>query len=366
VSYEPINVLVTAIGGSGHGEQILKALRMADPGRYRIFGADINPNCPQFSLVDHAIIVPPASDPKFIDVVLAICRKFKILAVFHGCEPELRSYSAARQQFFDAGVLLPINNCEVINLCMDKCLTGDFLSQRGFSPPVSRLVTTFTEALHVAPFPLIVKPHIGTGASKDCFVLQDPRELQAILDFLKVGTGNPLLIQEYVGTPESEFTVGVLHDLDGQYINSIAIRRELKSALNLRISVPNQTGRLELGPKLVVSSGISMGEVGKFPEVTEVCKRIALELDVRGAINIQGRLTSDGFKVFEINPRFSGTTSLRALMGYNEPDILLRHHLAGERITPDFPYRSGMVLRSLSESVASTVAADAWEELVSL
>ena len=34
--------------------------------------------------------------------------------------------------------------------------------------------------------------------------------------------------------------------------------------------------------------------------------------------------------MFEINPRFSGTTSLRAMVGYNEPDVLIRHHVLGE------------------------------------
>ena len=34
-------VLVTAIGGGGHGDQILKALRLAAKDSYEIFGADV-------------------------------------------------------------------------------------------------------------------------------------------------------------------------------------------------------------------------------------------------------------------------------------------------------------------------------------
>jgi carbamoyl-phosphate synthase large subunit len=55
-------------------------------------------------------------------------------------------------------------------------------------------------------------------------------------------------------------------------------------------------------------------------------------------------------KVFEINPRFSGTTSLRAMKGYNEPDCLLRKHLFGEEIKVRFDYGSGLILRSLCEN----------------
>src|SRR5699024_10465277 len=43
-----------------------------------------------------------------------------------------------------------------------------------------------------------------------------------------------------------------------------------------------------------------------------------IELGLRGPLNIQGRLTEGGLKIFEMNPRFTGITGLRALMGFNE------------------------------------------------
>lgn len=348
--HDPVNVLVTAIGGGGHGEQILKALNMADSGRYRLFGADMNSNCPQFELVDQGMTLPSARDPEFVDAVLTVCKRYNIHAVFHGCEPELLAYSKARHCFADKGILLPINRAETIDLCMDKVRSSAFLDSVGFAPPRFVLAENYIQAMELDCFPLIVKPHIGSGGSKDCFVIQDSRELAAILSFLNASPDNRIMVQEYVGTPEEEFTVGVLHDLDGVYLNSIALRRELKSALNLRISTSNRTGRSELGSRLVVSSGISMGEICRLPEVLEPCKKIAAALNVRGAINIQGRMTASGFKVFEINPRFSGTTSIRAMMGYNEPDVLLRKHLFNEEIEPDFFYEQGFVLRSLIET----------------
>lgn len=358
-----INILVTAIGGGGHGEQILKALKMAGGDRYRLFGGDMNPQCPQFDLVEQGMTLPAARDPAFIDAVLAICARFDIRAVFHGCEPELLAYSRARERFAERGVLLPINRAETIELCMDKTRSSEFLESVGFAPPRFVLAASVAEALTLDSFPLVVKPHIGSGGSKDCFVVQDPRELEAIVIFLGVAPDNWIMVQDYVGTPEEEYTVGVLHDLDGAYINSIAVRRELKSALNLRISTPNRSGRTDLGPRLVVSSGISMGEVCRPAEVLETCRKIAKALDVRGAINIQGRMTADGFKVFEINPRFSGTTSIRAMMGYNEPDALLRRHILGEKITPDFAYETGFVLRALQEFRPTPNAAPSWTEL---
>jgi carbamoyl-phosphate synthase large subunit len=348
---DPVSVLVTAIGGGGHGEQILKALKMVNNGQYRLIGADMNPQCPQFALVEERLKIPPASDPGFVDAVLEGCSRFDIRAVFHGCEPELLAYSRARERFADNRILLPINRREVIELCMDKSRSSAFLESLGFSPPRFVLAASLEDAAQLDFYPLVVKPHVGSGGSKDCFVIQNERELRGIMLFLGASPENLILVQEYVGTPEEEYTVGVLHDLDGRYLNSIAVRRELKSALNLRISTSNRSGRKELGQRLVVSSGISMGEVCSPTQILDTCKKIASALDVRGAVNIQGRMTSEGFKVFEINPRFSGTTSIRAMMGYNEPDVLLRVHLLGEKITPDFSYKHGMVLRNLVESV---------------
>ena len=62
-----INVLVTAMGGGGHGEQILKALLLAKKGRYKIIGADANPDCPQFSLVDESVVLPFANSPNYME-----------------------------------------------------------------------------------------------------------------------------------------------------------------------------------------------------------------------------------------------------------------------------------------------------------
>ena len=118
--------------------------------------------------------------------------------------------------------------------------------------------------------------------------------------------------------------------------------------------MPNRTGNERLGPVLAISSGISQGEIGRFPEVTARCEQLALALGCRGAINIQCRLVGDRVYVFEINPRFSGTTSLRAMVGYNEPDVLIRKHVLGEAITPGFAYESGYIMRGVSERFIAT------------
>lgn len=347
----PIPVLVTAIGGGGHGEQILKALLQDETGLVRIFGGDANPHCPQFSLVEKSFVLPYANDPSYMDTVLNICAEHGVKALFHGCEPELKLFSTHRERIANAGIFLPVNPAAVIDICMDKVKTAQFLKDSGFEPPRFHEVNGIKDLEQIDFFPAVIKPHIGGGGSANCYIAQSEAELNALAVLLNLEqAGQKFMVQEYVGTPEQEYTVGILHDMTGKFINSIAVRRHLTGQMNIRLSVPNRSKRADLGPKLVISSGISQGYVDRFPEVTGPCEEIARKLGAQGAINIQCRYVDGKVKVFEINPRFSGTTSIRAMMGYNEPISLLRKHIMLEEIETRFTYDSGLVLRSLKET----------------
>jgi len=346
-----MNVLVTAMGGGGHGEQILKALMLAKKDRYRIIGADANPDCPQFSLVDESVVLPFANSPNYMECLFDLIDRYKIKALFHGCEPELELFSKHRNEIEKRGVFLPINPTAVIDMCMDKEKTNRKLSELNFSSPRFTIINTKNDLTAIDWFPVVVKPSLGGGGSANVYIAQDRQELEGLAGYLNLGKNKiKFLIQEYVGTPDQEYTVGVLHDMNGDYINSIAVKRALTGQLNIRVSVPNRTSRLELGPKLVISSGVSQGQIGRYPEVTNQCQEIAKAIGARGAINIQCRLVDGVVKVFEINPRFSGTTSLRAMVGYNEPDILIQKHLFNAVIEKDFKYEEVNILRSLIET----------------
>lgn len=346
-----INVLVTAIGGGGHGEQILKALRLAEKGRYNIFGADANPNCPQFGLVAQSSVLPFASSLDYLPRLFELIERYEIKALFHGCEPELKLFAKHREEIERLGVFLPINPSSVIELCMDKEKTNRRLIELNFDSPRFTTIATKNDLAAIDWFPVVVKPSVGGGGSANVYIAQDRKELDGLAEYLSLGENQmKFFIQEYVGTPDHEYTVGVLHDMNGEYLNSIAVRRALTGQLNIRMAVCNRTKKMELGTRLVISSGVSQGQIGRFPEVTNQCKEIAKAIGARGPFNIQCRLVDGVVKVFEINPRFSGTTSLRAMVGYNEPDVLIRKHIDGAVVEKDFPYEEATILRSLIET----------------
>ncbi len=339
--------MVTGIGGGGHGEQIYKALRMSE-NKYDIIGTDMMSESAGLKLADHAYLVPGASSPEYIPGILELCRKHNVKALFHGSEPELKAFSRDRDLIRKNGIELFINPAHVIETCMDKSATVKFLSNNGFNFPRSVTIRSKADVEQVTFMPVVIKPSIASGGSANTIIAQNKSELEMFCAYMS-GIYSEYIVQEYVGTPESEYTVGVLLDMQSNLVNSIAVKRFISSSLGCRLKVKNKTGNTSLGEYLIISSGISQGEIGSFPEVCGPCEKIALALGCTGAVNIQCRLVDGKVYVFEINPRFSGTTSLRAMVGYNEPDLLIRKHILGEKILSRFTYKSGFIMRRLEE-----------------
>ena len=345
----PVPVIVTGVSGGAYGEQILKALRLAHT-RYEIIAADMNPNSKGFADADRSYTMPPAREPAYLEELVRIAALHQARAIFPGSEVELAVLSEHRAAIRAAGLLLPINPASVIETCLDKARTFDFLERSGFAIPAWRRVRSTADLDGSIRLPAVLKPSVGGGGSANVFLAQSESDLRCFGAHL-IGVAGDVVVQEYVGDPQSEYTAGVLLDMEGTLINSIAVHRDLTSALSTRIRVRNVTARSDLGPVLTISSGVSQGRIGRFPEVTSVAERVAVALGCQGAVNIQCRLVAGRPLIFEINPRFSGTTSIRALVGYNEPDVLVRKHVLGEAIEDHFDYGAGRVVRGLSETL---------------
>jgi carbamoyl-phosphate synthase large subunit len=345
---EKIIVLVTGVGGGGNGHEIVKTLRLLD--YYWIIGVDMAPNSLGLYDVDEAYLIPPASDVHYLDTLLEICKQKKVKVLFSGSEPELLILSKNRTLFSRLGVFLPMNSFEVIERGLDKWSTMVYLKERGLYVPATQIIKSGDKIPMDFPLPAVVKPAIGGGGSNNTFLAQDVAELEFACTNL-MSQGKIVLLQEYVGTPNDEYTVGVLSTLEGIFLGSIALRRNILSGLSNRIKVQNRTARKDLSPILAISSGISQGVVDDYPEVRKACEAVASVFESKGPINIQGRFVNGNWYTFEINPRFSGTSYMRALMGFNEPDVLIRYHLLGQKIHTPIPYKFGEVVRGLREQV---------------
>ncbi len=340
---ETIRVMITGVGGGGNGEQLIKALRLSEK-KYHLIGADITPLSKGLTQVDEQVILPLASDPAYLDTLLTSCKKLGVDALFTGSEPELKKISAVQETVRAEGIFLPMNPQSVIETCTDKSQTMAFLRDNGFAFPKTTTVKEPADLEKIDYFPAVLKPSIGGGGSANTFIAQDMEELELFGNWM-LKLYPEFIVQQYIGNADCEYTVGVLSGMDGVLINSIAVKKNILSALSNRLKIRSRYSN-EL---LVISSGISQGQIGRFPEVTAQCETIAARLGSKSAINIQLRFVDGQCYVFEINPRYSGTSSFRAMVGYNEPDIMIRKHLLGETIEPHFPYKEGHILRGLDE-----------------
>lgn len=345
-----VNILVTGVGGGGHGEQIVKALKMSTK-KYQIFGADCDKKALDPNLFSKSFVLPKATNSNYLDQLGEILIKNKIDVLFHGSEPELLKIAEVADVFRDMGVFTPVNKLRNLQKCMNKLELNRILESFGFQPPKTVMLDSLETISEIDFYPVVVKPMKDSGGSNNVFLAQTEDQLTNLIKYLQsIVLREAFIIQEYVGSKLDEYTVGVLFDGKGEYINSIALRRNLSSQLSVKIRTPNLlVHREDLGSELVVSSGISQGDIKDYEEIREFSKSVAQRLGLIYSINIQCRKTSSGVKIFEINPRFSGTTSIRALFGYNEPDVLVRKEVLNENIQIEFPYEQGTAIRSLVE-----------------
>lgn len=342
---------MTGVGSGGHGEQILKALTLAGPDKYMLFGADANAGARSKLILDQVYELPLANSLGYIDTVLSLAQKLDVDAIFHGSEPELTALSAEKSRFEQAGIFLATNQQDLVKTAMNKDSITKVLEKLGFSVPRSWFIPEGESIEVVDEFPVVVKPHLGGGGSRDVFIAQDFRELEAIAVLLGFfDRRQSLYVQKYVGSSDSEFTVGVLNSPSGNLIGSVAMKRDLTSTLSVRSRVPNRTADIGLGDFLTISSGVSQGLIDDYPLLRRQCEDIAKSLGSAGPLNIQCRLVGNEVFVFEINPRFSGTTSARALAGFNEPDLFLDSYFYPDNFPDSEGVSAGTLSRSLIEA----------------
>lgn len=346
-----IRTIVTATGCASVGEQILKAMQISTLPFHRI-ACDCTHDSTGRTLADDFLVLPRAVHPHYAEQLLDACRSKRVDALFIGSEAELLAVSPHRAEFEREHIFLPLQPDAVLQLCLDKTRLYEALNTMGFATPWYRRIRTPDDLTDIPDFPLVFKPSKQSGGSADVYIVRNNDELQFYASYL-LERHEEFVAQEYVGTPDEEFTVGVLLDMDGGLMGSIALHRDLSMSFSRRLRTANTTGRTELGQQLVISNGISQGVLGGFPHVCAPCSAIATALGGRGPMNLQCRFSGKRLSLFEINPRFSGTTSLRALGGWNEPEMLIRRHLLGEREVPAPYARTVRIGRRLEEVIIS-------------
>ena len=318
-----LNIIVTGAGGGGIGEQVIKALRNG-VNDYYIVSTDIRKDSIASRLGDEFCVLPSSNSPEYISELIKYCDMYNCKIIIPGSEPELIKIASNIDLFQSAGIFTPINNIDLIRLCNDKLEFNKFLKNNNFSFCETLKIEGNLIPSNLENFPYVLKPSSGSG-SRDVYLVQSYSELKNILKYL--GIENNFLLQEYVGNPCNEYTVGILCTPNQGYINHVILNRDLSLGLSIKQSVLNKSDQSILGDRLVVSTGISQGKFVTNSKIDEAVFKIVQLLNPISSINLQCRIHNNEVFVFEINPRFSGTTNIRAIVGFNEPEYIINEHL---------------------------------------
>ncbi|MFM6151428.1 MAG: ATP-grasp domain-containing protein, partial [Sphaerospermopsis kisseleviana] len=285
---------------------------------YDITVTDADPFSFGLFQVEKRFLVPPASLTKaYMDSIIRIVRSGNIQILIPGTEVELLVLAQNRTLIESQNCVLLANPLSVVELCANKWLLAEWLSSNGFLTPRSAKSSDWQLLANEVGFPLIGKPTVNTGGSRHVAILKDESEL---LRYLEETANIEVIFQEYIDAADDEYTVGVCVDASGHIIDSIVIKRKL-TGLSLG------TQRVIKGRTYTLSTGYSQGFIIDEPKIRSVCENLVMSLGGRGPLNIQCRLIDDKVIVFEVHPRFSGTTSIRADVGFNEVDLLIRNFL---------------------------------------
>lgn len=320
---ETVKVLVTG-AGSLLGQGIIRALQ-ASSLKASIVAVDPSPLAAGLYWVQAPYVVPPVAQSRYLDRIEEILARERPDAVLIGTDVELGVFAAHRERLERQwGAQIVVSSPGVVAIADDKWETYRFLRAHGFACPDSCLPGGERELVRRIGFPLVVKPRVG-ARSKGLSVARNWHELRAALR-----ADVPVIVQELVGTDETEYTAGALC-FGGRWAGSIVMRRELRDGNTFRAFVD------------------------EYAELNEVVREWTEALRPWGPVNFQFRIDEGRAKVFEINARFSGTTPLRAHAGFNEVEMVLRRVLGGA--PADVPrIRRVTILRHWSETVVEPSA----------
>jgi carbamoyl-phosphate synthase large subunit len=209
-----------------------------------------------------------------------------------------------------------VSDSNIINICRSKWETYLFLKKNNLPYPYSGLPEDVDGLINDVGFPLVVKPVVGS-ASQNVYLARNKKELDVFIDRID----NPI-IQEHLEPVEEEYTSSIVM-FDKEILGIITIKRELKCGNSYRAFIDD------------------------FDSVRDQVLEVGKKIGPFGPCNIQMRHTDKGPITFEVNLRFSGTTALRAYVGFNEVEAVIDYLLFDKKT--HLKYNKGVVMRYWNE-----------------
>jgi carbamoyl-phosphate synthase large subunit len=299
-----LRFLITGVGGDV-AQGICRVIRESF-GDVVIVGSDVGDKHAGLLFVDFFKLVPRADSNTYITSIKSLVKEFNIDMVIPTSEPEIEILTNLSKSILPCKILTP--GRKVVRFCMDKFETNRFLDSIELDVPW----TIKSDDGLPEEYPCIFKGSKGAG-SKLLYVVKDELEAR----YLKKRHSHTIF-QELLLPDDKEITCAVFRS----NLGSVAVLQLQRS---------------------LVGGATSWARVIFEPDIDRICRLIAKELELVGSMNIQLRLTKDGPRIFEINPRFSSTVYMRYLIGFNDVLWSINDHLGIESRFPGIPVNTELV-----------------------
>lgn len=314
---ERVRVLVTAVGG-GVGQAVLRALGCSQLPLH-VIGADVTPWSTGLYTCDTGYLVPNAGKAEAYRArMLEICRDERVDVLIPGSDPELKPLSELSETLAAAGCQTIVAGGPCIRICRDKLETFSFFAGLGLPFVPTAAFADRERFIQEKGYPLVVKPAGGSASV----------EVEVVLDgqgWPGHGDGDGFIVQEYLA-PRSWGKAK--HELGAKDVYARGqIRQEDEVSVQI---VLGRDGEI-LGTFTSINGLRNGVPINIWPQAVPEAEAAALDMaralaaqGLYGPCNFQCKLTREGPVFFEINPRYTGITGVRAGMGFNDCDAMIR------------------------------------------
>jgi len=231
-------------------------------------------------------------EPLTLEDALNVVEKERPLGVivqFGGQTPLKLSVPLERE-----GVRILGTSSESIDIAEDRERFRELLNKLGLKQPPSGIARSLEEAERIAQeigFPVLMRPSyvLGGRAMRIVYSLDELRQYMA--EAVEVSEEKPVLIDKFL-EDAVEFDVDAVADGESVVIGGVMEHIE-------------EAG-IHSGDSACVLPTFSVSKE-VVEEIKEITRKIALELKVKGLINIQFAVKDDEIYIIEVNPRASRT-----------------------------------------------------------
>lgn len=313
------NILILSCGTRN---KIVKYFKEVLKNKGNVIATDCSEFAPALYEADKYYIVPRITEPRYIEIILDICKKEKISGVLSLIDPELSLLAKNDDLFKSIDVTIIGSSYGLCELSLNKWNMYHWLIENGYQCAKSYISKeAFYNDLdnNLVQFPVFVKPICGS-ASIAISKVNDKETLD-----LYFANNDGLMIQEYLRGQE----IGA-----DCYIDMIS--KEVVSIFTKK--------------KLVMRAGETDKAVSfKDERLFELLKKFVRDAGFIGQIDIDVFEIGDEYYISEVNPRFGGGYPHAYECGVNHMSLII-NNLANKINDINIGnYKSGIVMMKYNE-----------------